>query len=49
MVEKKVTCIDVLKPNGELGTAEITFADAEWADQSVTIVCLWDVSDRSIN
>jgi CheY-like chemotaxis protein len=48
IVEKRITEIDIIKPNGELGPAEITVAEAEWEDEPVAIVsiiCLRDVSN----
>lgn len=43
-VTKRITSIGIVRPNGELGEAEITVAKAKWEDQPVSIVCLRDMT-----
>ncbi len=46
IVRDTITQIEILRLNGEFGTAEITVADADWAGAPASIICLRDISDR---
>lgn len=47
VVVGKAAELDIIRPNGVLGRAEITVGDAEWLDKKVFIVSLRDVSERN--
>ncbi|NES99339.1 MAG: response regulator [Sphaerospermopsis sp. SIO1G1] len=48
IVDRRITQINIIKPNGELGQAEITVAQTEWDDEPASIICLRDVSDLDL-
>lgn len=39
--------LDIVRPDGKLGLAEITVAKTEWQGEVVDIICLRDISDRT--
>ncbi len=46
IIDPKLTQINILRLNGKSGIAEITVNSTTWDDQSASIVCLRDISDR---
>ena len=44
-VGPKISQIEIIRANGELGVAQITVAEAEWDEQPVSVVCLRDIGD----
>ncbi|MGB2924798.1 MAG: response regulator [Limnothrix sp.] len=48
IVKEKLSKIEIVKGNGEVGVAEITVAESEWEDQpaAIAIIGLRDVSER---
>ena len=47
IVVGKVAELDIIRPHGILGRAEITVGETEWLEQKVSIVALRDVSERN--
>lgn len=47
LVFNKTVDIQILRPNGNLGIAEVTVGHGKWQGEPVSIVCLRDVSDRT--
>ena len=48
IVDQKITKIEIIKPDGTVGEAEITVTEAEWEDEPVSlvsIICLRELSD----